>query len=116
MRTGSRRNSVVWFLGYALKTITSPVFSELVLFYRDFDFPAVSRWRMDPDADLLKAFNPSKIGIRDRDRVAQLECIRRFRDFQLVFCADVWERLGEHSVREWRTLRRATCMVGSDLW
>ena len=84
-------------LSTALSTITSPTFSEVIIIYRGGDFSGVA----SHPPDIYKEMTPA-----DRAREAswhrgQFEVFRQMyevRDFQLMLCADVWDRIGEYAV------------------
>jgi len=92
-------------LTYALSTITSPVFSEITVFYRDYDSTgAYSAW---PGRSPLES--PYKNGkeswiaeeaSRHYKRFGVFRTVHKIRDFRLVLCADVWNGVGGYS--EWR--------------
>ena len=83
-----------------MSTITSPAFSEVVVFYMDYDFSAVrfGPWRFTQH--LYTNITPAKIA-REASWHAQLFAVFRemyaVRGFQLVLCAEVWDRLGEYA-------------------
>ena len=87
-------------LTYALSTITSPIFVEVAAIYREYhfcgvEFPWSDRPRLRRMSSAEKAMETSWNGHRS-------EAFRRMhkvRDFQVVLCADVWEGVGEYSVR-----------------
>ena len=95
-------DSATSLLTYALSTITSPVFSEVVVFYRDYDFGFYGSkytslgwpWRCRILGD-ERAEDASRHGAR----FEVLRKMHRMRDFRLVLCADVWDRVREDSVR-----------------
>jgi hypothetical protein len=75
-------------LAYALSTITSPVFSEVTIIYRD--------------VDLSQFLFPAEAGeevLSHHQRFEVFRAMRNVRDFQLVLCACVWDDMGEYSVR-----------------
>jgi len=80
-------------LTYALSTITSPVFSEIVVFYRDYDLPgAYSAW---PGRSPVQSAFQNGIGAgiaeeasRHHRRFGVFRALRKVRDFRLVLCAD----------------------------
>ena len=86
-------------LTYALSTITSPVFSEVIVSYRAFDFRgAKSPWSDQP----LCPFLPAEIAMEASWHEQLFEMFRtmhKVRDFQLVLCADVWDGARGYTVR-----------------
>ena len=77
-------------LTYALSTITSPVFSEVAVFYRDYDFGF-------RDRDYWMPMMPSEKAEAASWHGARFEVLRKMhkaRNFRLVLCADVWDRVG----------------------
>jgi len=86
-------------LNHALSTIVSPVFPEVVVFYRDYDF-----WGVDyPEMGGPPTFSYTHEA-RGRDlqrtRFQAFQEMHKARDFKLVLCADVWHCIWEHSVGE----------------
>ena len=88
------------FLTYALSTITSPAFSEVVIFYQDYDFRGVgSIWslfryplrRMSKDEAEMEA-------LRHHMQFELFREMHRVRGFRLVLCADVWYRVVKYTV------------------
>ena len=94
-------DSAASLLTYALSTIKSPVFSEVVVFYRDYDFGFrgphyTPRWRTP------RRMSPNEIAEDASLHGGRFEVLRKMhqvRDFRLVLCADVWDRVGVNSVR-----------------
>jgi len=90
------------FLTRVLSTITSPAFSEVVVFYRDYTFPGVrgsplfldlSAFRMMSDADIVEQAS------KHHRRFELFREMHKVRGFQLVLCADVWDRVVEYTVQ-----------------
>jgi len=84
---------------YALSTITSPAFTEVAVFYQDYDFfGVVHSW---PDFSILHPLSPGHIAEEvscfDR-RFKVFREMRKIRGFQLVLCADTWDGVGEYTV------------------
>jgi hypothetical protein len=99
LRIGSLTGAA-WMLGYALRsTIRSPLFSKVTVFYRDLDFQGVEDPRSDRPAHRLSRAEMIEEGARHEGRFRLFRAMHRARDFQLVLCADVWDGLGEHSMR-----------------
>ena len=89
-------------LAYTLSTITSPVFSEVTVFYRDLDFPGVrpSRWPNQwPVLRPLLLDESAREASRHEWRFNALRTVHKVRNFQLVLCADVWDGVGEYVVQ-----------------
>lgn len=84
-------------LRHALSTITSPVFAEVIVLFRDNDFCTMGYHCGPPDHCLSLA--PSC-----REVFEVLRRMRGIRDLELVLCADVWGYLVEPAV--WQ-LKRA---------
>jgi len=75
------------YLTDVLSTITSPVFSEVVFVYRDYDFYDLpSGVRGDPTP-----YSWHFLALREMSKV---------RAFQAVLCADVWDRVVVNAVQE----------------
>ena len=99
-------------LGHVLSTITSPVFSEVIVFYRDYSFYGVqcrvqAAWLRERDCPPFHRMSQVRRKVevtRHRQRFEVFHRMHRVRDFQLVLCVDVWDRVGEYSVR---ALKRA---------
>jgi len=88
-------------LKYALSTITSPSFLEVVVRFQWSDFRAVESWR-NPDRPPLRELSPagSEVeALRHRRRFEVLREAHKTRDFRLVLDAKVWDPAGEYSVR-----------------
>ena len=84
-------------LRHALSTITSPVFAEVIVLFRDNDFCTMGYRCGPPDHCLSLAPNC-------REVFEVLRRMRGIRDLELVLCADVWGYLVEPAV--WQ-LKRA---------
>jgi len=86
-------------LTYALSTITSPLSFKVTISYRDFDFRGVglpwAEWpirRMSPtEAAQEASFHDSRFRV--------LRTMHEIRGFQLVLCLDVWDSVGEYTMR-----------------
>jgi len=89
-------------LNYALSTITSPVFSKVIVFYRDYDFMGVSHCSGDPLPTFhwVSPYQKKKALSRQRMRLQVFRGMHKVRDFELVLCADVWHHLGKHTMGE----------------
>jgi len=77
-------------LTHVFSTITSSVFSTVVIVYRDYDIRGI------PSAWVRKAFSP----IDHHKHFEVFRKLREVRGFQLVLCADVWDRVVGYAVRE----------------
>jgi len=88
------------FIARMLSTITSPAFTEVVVFYRDYDFGGIDHM----GGIHTRAFYPMteaetvwEVSWRRR----QFEIIREMhqvRDFRLALRVDVWDRVGGYAV------------------
>ena len=90
---------------YALSTITSPAFTEVIVFYRDYEFLGVQQRRLN--RGIFRRLPPGEIAEEEAlfdERFKVFREMRKVREFQLVLCADVWDGVGEHTVR---VLKRA---------
>ena len=88
-------------LKYALSTITSPSFFEVVVRFQWCDFHAVESWR-NPDRPPLRELSAAGRvveALRHRRRFEVLREAHKTRDFRLVLDAKVWDPAGEYSVR-----------------
>ena len=88
-------------LKYALSTITSPSFSEVVVRFQWCDFCAVESWR-NPDRPPLHEVSQDDReaeALRHHRRFEVLREVYKVRDFRLVLNATVWDPVGEYSVR-----------------
>ena len=89
------------FLTHALSTIISPVFSEVVILYRDCDFRGVEcswspfprAFRLMSDSDIVEeaSWHHKQFKLFHR--------MHRVRGFRLVLCADVWDRVAKYTVQ-----------------
>ena len=88
-------------LTHALSTITSPAFSEVTVFYREYDLGVVlSSWfRCLPSVRWLSPFEMKEEALSHRWRFDGLRMMHRVRAFRLALCVDVWDAVGEYSVR-----------------
>ena len=90
-------------LTYALSTTTSPVFSEVIVSYRDLDFRGVKRPWLDRPRPLLPA-EIAKEASWHKQLFKAFRPMHKVRDFQLVLCADVWDGVRGYTVQ---TLKQA---------
>jgi hypothetical protein len=109
-RSKSLRTLEIWaryfddtyLLIYALSTITSPVFSEVTLFYRDLDIHGVkapmwpNKW---PTLRPVLRDERAKEAACHEWRFNAFRKMHKVRNFQLVLCADVWDGVGRYVVR-----------------
>jgi hypothetical protein len=78
-------------LEYALSTITSLVFSEVIAVYRDLDFSGVDwEWSNQALRPQSPAQRAKEASLHER-QLKLFQAIHKVRDFQLVLCADVWD-------------------------
>ena len=83
-----------------LSTITSPGFSEVIVFYWECDFGG-TRFDSDHTPNLWKKMTPAQRAEEASWHRAVFEGIREMyavRDFRLVLTVEVWDRLGEYAV------------------
>ena len=95
----SSSDAVTSLLTYALSTITSSAFSELAIFYRDYDFRGIHYLPLD--RFYYRMMSPAEI-VEEARHSRLFEVFRKMykvRDFRLVLCVDVWDNVGEYSVR-----------------
>ena len=84
---------------YALSTITSPAFTEITAFFRDYEFRGVAA----PWIYSVLVYQLSPAGIAKEAawfdwRFGVFQAMRKIRDFQLVLCVDAWDAVGEYTV------------------
>jgi hypothetical protein len=96
---GSSSKTTTRLLIYALSTIISPAFSEVTVIYRDSIFRGVSL----PSSRRPVFWSLSLAEIAQEaswfdQQFEVFQAMHRVRDFQLVFYADVWERVGEYTM------------------
>ena len=86
-------------LTHVVSAITSPVFSEVVIIYRDYDFGFILC--VPPSIGVFCGMSPEA---REREalcRRMEFEALRemhKVRDFQPVLCVDVWDYVMEYVV------------------
>jgi hypothetical protein len=91
------------FLEATLSTITSPLFSDVIVFYRDFDFDGLEFDALDP----YREMTPEESAREDYWHRELFEVFREMhtvRGFRLTLCAEVWDCVGEYAVQ---VLKRA---------
>ena len=84
---------------YALSTITSPAFTEITAFFRDYEFSGVGApWIHSVLVYQLYPAEISKEASWFDWRFRVFQAMRKIRDFQLVLCVDAWDAVGEYAV------------------
>ena len=87
-------------LTYVLSTVTSPVFAEVTALYREYHFCGVEfPWSDRPRLRKRVSAEKTEEASWHSQRFEAFRRMRKVRDFRLVLCADVWEEVGEYSVR-----------------
>ena len=86
-------------LASALSTIRSPLFSKVVVFYRDFDFRGVAPLWLDSPTRWLSVDEVAREARQHAKRFQAFRGLRGSQDFQLVLCVDVWEGAGDYALR-----------------
>jgi len=89
-------------LAHALSTITSPMFSEVVVFYREENSPGAvfclqALWFPSviyPSIHEMSQAERAREVSRHHERFELFHEMHKIRDFQLVLCVDVWDRVG----------------------
>ena len=87
-------------LTYALLTITSPTFSEVTVFYRDYDFCGAEGFRYTSVPPSLADID--KESLTHHRRFEGFRTMHKVRGFRLVLCVDVWDGVREYCVRNLR--------------
>ena len=88
------------FLTVVLSTITSPTFSNVVVFYGDAEFGGVTTF-MSPGHGNYRFMMPDETAEEASWHCRLFEVFREMhaiRDLQLVLCADVWDPVGEYTM------------------
>jgi len=88
------------FLRTTLSTIASLEFSKIVIIYWDTDFCGVAQCPRPPN--IYTDTTPdqrAKEASWHRELFTVFRWMYRLRDFQLVLCAEVWNRFGEYVMR-----------------
>jgi len=98
LMSGSPDHAPTDLLTYALSTITSPVFSEVTVFYRDYDFRGVHAVPSGHTCCWMSPDEKAEDDLWHRRRFQVFREMRQVRDFRLVLCADVWDCIGWYSV------------------
>ena len=90
------------FLTHALSTITSPVFSEVIIFYRDYNFYGVGNqtlWYLFPRVPWpMSEGEVEEQVLRHHMQFELFHKMHRIRGFRVVLCADVWYRVVKYTV------------------
>jgi hypothetical protein len=99
---GSRAPSpaTLRFLRTALSTITSPAFSEVIVFYQHCDFLGVTSYPRYSQS-IYREMTPAdraKEASWHRSQFGLFREMYAVRGFRLVLCADVWDAVGEYAV------------------
>jgi hypothetical protein len=88
------------FLTHVLSTITSPVFSKVIIVYRDYDFCQLhAAW--DIGTNPLRGALPVEIAVEASRHHMWFKAFRemhKVREFRLMLCADVWDCAGVYAV------------------
>ena len=92
-------DSAPGFLDCVLSTIRSPLFSKVVVFYRDFDFRGVAPLWSDSALRWVSCGEVAREAERHAKRFEFFRRLRRSQDFLLVLCVDVWEGAGDYALR-----------------
>ena len=98
---GSISFDKAFILANALSTITSPVFSELVIVYEDYNFPGI-RFNPCPSlavSSLLTSYMET-VTSRRHEELGVLREMCKIRDFRAVLRADVRGYLADHAIGE----------------
>ena len=97
---------------HLLSTITSPVFSQITIFFQNFDFsgPLCNRALSRPHEVISHFISPASRRLRASklSRISEMvHEVRGVRDFKLVLCARVWGAIAEHAMGELEVAVRA---------
>jgi hypothetical protein len=99
---GGSLDSASSLLKHPLSTITSPAFLEIIVFYHDLDFHgawgSTGASTYGPFYHMSETEREEEVS-RHHRQFEVLHEVQKVRDFRLVLCADVWESVGEYSVR-----------------
>jgi hypothetical protein len=94
------------FLVATLSTITSPTFSDVIVFYRDIDFDGLEFDVLNP----YREITPEESAREESWHRGLFDVFREMhtvRDFRLTLCAEVWDCVGEYAVQ---VLKRAVAV------
>jgi hypothetical protein len=92
--------SISNFLTTTLSTIASPTFSEVVVFYRDYDFGGII-YHLTHATDIYRKMTPAEEEKEASWHHRRFEVLREMyavRQFRLVLCIEVWDRVGEYAM------------------
>lgn len=86
---------------YALSTIRSPTFSEVVVIYLDYDFGSALQHRCE---SMPLSRSPSQAEIEEEAqlhhwRFEGFRTMRKVRNFRLMLCVEVWDGVSGYSVQ-----------------
>jgi hypothetical protein len=90
------------FLTHVLSTITSPAFSEVIVFYRDSDFHRGIMVTLLQNWDffyLLSEAEEAKEALWYHRQFEVFREMRKGRDFRLTLCAHVWDRVRGYALQ-----------------
>ena len=99
---GRSRDAASNLLKHALSTITSHALLEIIVIYQDYDFRGIrSPWACSARGPLhvMSQAERAREASRHLRQFGVLRELHKVRDFQLLLCADVWDRVGEYSVK-----------------
>ena len=89
-------NTATGSFAYALSTITSPAFTEITAFFRDYEFRGVrAPWMHSVLVRQLSRAEIAKEASWFDWRFGIFQEMRKIRDFQLVLCVDAWDAVGK---------------------
>ena len=98
-----------------LSTITSPAFSRIIVVFRDYDFCSVeSAWKSNAHGLFRVVPQTRRVeeASRHNKRFEIFREVHKTWGFQLVLCADVWDRVGRYSMRMLREAVAAEMVKG----
>ena len=93
--------AILNFLKTTLSTVTSPVFSEVAVFYGDYDFSGLT-FRPRSTLNVYRAMTLTERAGQELWHRRLFKAFREMytvRDFRLVLCVDVWDHVGEYTVK-----------------
>ena len=85
----------------ALSSLQSPLFSQVVVIYQEFDFRGIEVWK-PPKWPYLRQISRKEREVEaswHRERFKLLREVHKTRNFELVLRADVWGPVAEYAVR-----------------
>jgi hypothetical protein len=89
------------FLKHVLLTVASSACLEVTVFYRNYDFQGIRSWygsNLLPFISNMSQDERAKEVLWQCKRLEVLREVHKARNFQLVLCAHVWNRVVEYSV------------------